>query len=498
MRRFPFFLLAAMLAALPLLAGCGGDADAEDDHGHEHGGTAVTVWTDSTELFFEYPVLVAGRPSAPWAVHVTRLHDFSPMTEGTLRLRFERREGGAFVTEPLPPARPGIFTPTPVVPEPGLYRLVVEVEGPQLRDRIVAGAVRVVRDSSEAPHPPDPVGEISFLKEQQWPIDFGVEPAAVRAVERSIEARGEVIPAAGAEAVVTAPVDGVVVASRPPGVGQAVRAGQRLAAVRLPGASGGGASAADLVAVRARIERLERDVARAERLFAVEAIPEVRLTEARSDLEATRAQLAALRGGGSVADAVPITAPISGVVAERMLSSGARVVAGEPLYRIVNPGDLRLRLEIPARYAAEGLAAETAVFTVEGGSRPYRASGRVGAAPAIDPETRTLPVHLAVPGHDGTLRAGMRADALVFLGGTESGVTIPVAAVQEEDGQPVAYVQLGGESFTRRPLTLGPSDGRHVVVLAGVEAGEMVVTEGAYAVHLASLNTSEIGHGHAH
>ena len=42
------------------------------------------------------------------------------------------------------------------------------------------------------------------------------------------------------------------------------------------------------------------------------------------------------------------------------------------------------------------------------------------------------------------------------------------------------------------------SDGAYVLVLSGVEAGEMVVTEGAYAVHLASLNTSEIGHGHTH
>lgn len=504
MRRFPSLFFATLLAALPLLAlpllaGCNGDAEAEDDHGHEHGGTAVTVWTDASELFFEYPVLVAGQPSDPWAVHVTRLSDFSPMTEGTLRLRFERREGGAFVTEPLPPARPGIFTPTPTIPEPGIYRLVVEVDGPQLTDRIVAGAVQVFVSEDEAPHPPDPVGgEITFLKEQQWPIDFRVAEAAVREVEHSIEARGEVIPATGAEATVTAPVDGIVRASRPPGEGQAVRAGQTLAAIQLPGAGGGGATAADLVSVRARIERLEREAARAERLYAVEAIPETRLTEARHDLEVAREELAALRGGGAAGDAVPVTAPISGVVSERMLSPGARVVAGEPLYRIVDPRDLRLRLEIPARYAAEGLRAETAVFTVEGGDRRFRAEGRVGAAPTVDPATRTLPVHLAVVGNDGTLRAGMRADALVFLGGTERGTTIPVAAVQEEDGEPVAYVQTGGESFARRPLRLGPSDGEVVIVESGIADGEMVVIEGAYAVHLASLNTSEIGHGHAH
>jgi membrane fusion protein, heavy metal efflux system len=498
MRHLPLLLVAA-LASLLVLGGCGGRGATEDDHGHEHGGTAVTVWTDSTELFFEYPALVAGQPSGPWAVHVTRLTDFSPVTEGALRLRFERRGGGAYGTEAEAPARPGVYTPTPTIPEPGIYRLVVEVDGPQLTDRIVAGAVQVFTSENEAPHPPDPPpGQITFLKEQQWPIAFRVAEAYVREVERSIEARGEVIPAAGAEAVVTAPVDGVVRASRPPGEGEAVRAGQTLAAIQLPGAGGGGATAGDLVAVRARIEHLEREVARAERLYAVEAIPEVRLIEARHDLEVAREALAALRGAGAAGDAVPVTAPISGVVAERTLSPGARVAAGQPLYRIVNPGALRLRLEIPARYAAEGLRAETAVFTVEGGDRAYRASGRVGTAPSIDRATRTLPVHLAVASSDGTLRAGMLADALVFLGGAERGTAVPVAAVQEEDGAPVAYVQTGGESFERRPLRLGPSDGAYVLVLSGVAAGERVVTEGAYAVHLASLNTSEIGHGHTH
>jgi RND family efflux transporter MFP subunit len=493
MRRL-LFLPLALLAA----SGCGGDAEpAADDHGHEHGGTAVTVWSDSTELFFEHPVLIAGQPSGPWAVHVTRLSDFSPVTSGALRLRFERREGGAYVTEAEAPARPGIYTPQTTVPEAGVYRLVVEVDGPGLRDRLVAGAVQVVADSSEAPHPPDPVGEIAFLKEQQWPIDFMTAEAGVREVERSVEVRGRVTPASGAEATVTAPVRGVVRGSGP-GEGQAVRAGQTLAAIQLPGAPDGGASAAGLVSLRSRIEELEREAARAERLVAVEAVPQIRLTEARHALSTARAELAAMRGGGSARDAEPVRAPISGVVAERMLSPGARVFAGDPLYRIVNPGNLWLRLEVPARFASEGLGADAAVFTVEGGDRPYRASGRVGAAPAIDPETRTLPVHLAVASNDGTLRAGMLADARVFFGGAERATTIPQAAVQLEDGQPVAYVQTGGESFTRRPLSLGTSDGEFVVVYSGVEPGERVVTDGAYAVHLASLGAQEIGHGHAH
>ncbi len=57
------------------LTGCGrGVAPADEEH--EHGGIAVTVRTDQTELFFEYRPMVAGAPGESWAIHVTRLSDF--------------------------------------------------------------------------------------------------------------------------------------------------------------------------------------------------------------------------------------------------------------------------------------------------------------------------------------------------------------------------------------------------------------------------------------
>ena len=71
--------------------------------------------------------------------------------------------------------------------------------------------------------------------------------------------------------------------------------------------------------------------------------------------------------------------------------------------------------------------------------------------------------------------------------------------MREEDGLSVAYVQIGGEAFERRALTLGPGDGEWTIVESGVRNGERVVTVGAYQVKLASLNTSAISdHGHPH
>ena len=63
----------------------------------------------------------------------------------------------------------------------------------------------------------------------------------------------------------------------------------------------------------------------------------------------------------------------------------------------------------------------------------------------------------------------------------------------------MAYVHTAGESFERRILALGPSDGEWVIVRSGVAGGERAVTIGAYQVRLASLNTGVIAdHGHPH
>jgi membrane fusion protein, heavy metal efflux system len=59
-------------------------------------------------------------------------------------------------------------------------------------------------------------------------------------------------------------------------------------------------------------------------------------------------------------------------------------------------------------------------------------------------------------------------------------------------------VQIGGESFARRPVELDIRDGEWVEVRSGVQAGERVVSRGAYLLRLAAVGGDEIGHGHTH
>src|SRR6185436_20251298 len=69
----------------------------------------VTHWTDRTELYMEYPPLVAGH-TALFAVHLTTLADFKPVTAGQAKVEFTPEAGGAPTALVGPkPSRPGAF-----------------------------------------------------------------------------------------------------------------------------------------------------------------------------------------------------------------------------------------------------------------------------------------------------------------------------------------------------------------------------------------------------
>lgn len=489
--------IRSLVLVLAVLAGCSrGGTTAQQDHTHAR--IAVTIWTDKVEVFFEYPPMIAGAAGAPWAIHLTRLSDFKPVTEGSLTLRFRGQAGQGFMVKSEAPVPPGIFVPAPRLPEPGVYRVIIDVDGPQLTDRIDVGQITVYATEAEVPHEDQAAtsSAISFLKEQQWPLDFGVARVERRAVARALAVNGTIHPAAGQMAEVAAPVSGLLLAEanlRAPAAGDAVHRGQTLA-VLAPTASDQSYAEA-----KARVERLQRAVDRLQRLFDAEAIPEQRLIEARHDLEVADAAFQAMGGSMEGGYNYLVRAPITGVVNARPMAPGARVEAGDRLFTIVNPSVVWLRLNLPARDAAQANAITAVAFTVEGDDQTFETRRVVSVGSVLDPDTRTLPVTLAVDNDDRRLKIGLFAEGQAFVGGEMEDLALPNDAIQHEDGQPVAYVQTEGESFERRPLALGATDGRFTLVERGVEAGEYVVTKGAYQVYLASLSTSEISdHGHPH
>jgi len=117
---------------------------------------------------------------------------------------------------------------------------------------------------------------------------------------------------------------------------------------------------------------------------------------------------------------------------------------------------------------------------------------------SVDPKTRPLPLVYEVPNPEGRLRIGISLYVYVETARAEETLVVPTSALVEEDARTVAFVQLGGETFDKRDLTLGIRDGPFVQVLSGLSEGERVVTKGAYAVRLSSVSTTIPAHRHSH
>ena len=181
------------------------------------------------------------------------------------------------------------------------------------------------------------------------------------------------------------------------------------------------------------------------------------------------------------------------------LGTPARLAPGDPIARITDLTRLWLDVHIPEADVPQVTASAGVAFTVAGTDEPVEvgAGARV-ALGTVDATTRTASLWVAISNPARTLRPGMSARAQVFTGPRREALALPTTALVEEEGRFVAYVQVGGETFARRALELGARDGLWVEVRSGVQAGDRVVTEGAYALRLASTSTNVPAHGHVH
>jgi membrane fusion protein, heavy metal efflux system len=243
-------------------------------------------------------------------------------------------------------------------------------------------------------------------------------------------------------------------------------------------------------------------VARLSGLYRQEAVPLRRLQDAQSALRTAEAEVAAagrrrgaLAGGGG---GVPLVAPISGMIVSSTLVRGSAVQAGTELLRIGNPGQLWLVARVPEALAAK-VGTPTGLDLVRDGKPESLLVGPqlrlVQRGSFVDPRTRMMEVIFA--GGAG-LRPGTRLAGRLRTGIAAEMLSVPASAVIDEGGQTIVYVQVAGETFERRIVTIGARSGDRVGISGDIKAGERVVTVGAAAVRAAAATPDAFGHGHAH
>jgi membrane fusion protein, heavy metal efflux system len=546
-RRIVYIWAWIIFCAL-LVAACGrlGTSQEGAEAEEEEKTAQVTVWSDRFEIFLEHQLIVVNTPTK-FITHVTDLTTLEPRREGPLM--FILRRGSEEPTthiEPTP-ARDGIYIPEITFPKSGEWIISLRIPSARQEHVVELPSLTVFATREEmarAPTPAAPEG-ISFLKEQPWKLLTKTEPVPRRQVIERMRLAGVVSVRPGHRAAVTPPIAGHLMP--PPGasllsLGAHVKAGQVLAMVQ-PHLAGSDlvtflssqqqlqALDAELTvkaaaALRARVafNQAEQVLRRMRALREQNAKSARELEEAEFDQRKAEADLSAAealrktyeRAKKQLADrprsvdlshgmpAVELKAPIAGVIIGVSATVGEHVHSDASVFTILNPEGVLIEAQIPeadlsrlgssrgGTYETSDAPGTLAPILGNGGGR------LVYLGTTVDPKTRTVPLVYEVPNPDGRLRIGMALNVYVETAHVEEALVVPVSALVDEDGRAIAFVQVAGETFEKRDLTLGIRDGEFVQVLSGVAEGEHVVTKGAYAIRLASVSGTIPAHGHAH
>lgn len=518
------FVLPLVLACTCLMAQTH-DHPEHDDHDHGHAGhddhdhddaahaVQVTLWQAGYEFFVEYEPPTAGQ-TVDFVVHLTQLQGWQPRTQGAVQFKQIPARGPAKLTTADAPLRDGIYVVPLKFPIAGDWRVAVSFS--DASDALVQAEipVSVVDDPHAVPHVEEASDTITFLKEQQWRMDFESLPVAQRAMHRTLAGNGEIVAKTTQHVRIAAPLSGRLQWPKDTALtlGAKVVAGQVLAyiAPTLAQADDPAGLAAALEQAQLEHTFAQAEHARLQRLFAKEIVAGNRVRAAAmavaqtaSTLKAAQQRIAQTQAGTSQDQhRLAIRATLDGTITAIGAAPGTQVASGDALFEIVDLSAVWLKVHVPAAQLLGLAQPEDAVFSLEGSAPSFQVSALGGSLVAVgesvDPQTRMVAVIYELPNPQAAFKLGMFAQASLLVGVGTSSLAVPRSALLEEKGQAQVFVHLGGESFKPQLVKLGISEGDWVQITAGLQASDRVVSKGAYQVKLAGKTDAVADHGHAH
>ena len=235
------------------------------------------------------------------------------------------------------------------------------------------------------------------------------------------------------------------------------------------------------------------------------AAAEAEAQTAQAEVGHIRASLAALgadeRVKGHSISSLALRAQISGTITERHVNAGAGVQAGAPLFSIADLSTIWVIANVP----------ESQINTLRIGTPAEVHSSALGHSiakgrityidPLLNEETRTGRVRLEVVNPNQQLKIGTFVEVNFESGAaqaeTATELVVPDEAVQTVENKTIVFVPANKPAhFEAREIQVGgQADGMRKVI-AGLTAGERIVTKGSFVLKTQMLKGEMGEHGH--
>lgn len=245
----------------------------------------------------------------------------------------------------------------------------------------------------------------------------------------------------------------------------------------------------------------DKNYSRAQDLYQHDAIAERDLEQAESDRNQAQADLNAADQGMKIlgiknpdglakissSAQIPVLAPISGEVVERLVSPGQVVQAGQTQAFTIS--DLSTVWVLANVYQADfAFVRNGDDVVVQTDAYPDSFHGRISyVSPALDPNTRTLQARIIVDNPGEKLKKDMYCTVTVTAGSLSNIMAVPNSSILHDDNnQPFVYVATSANQFGRRDVELGESQNNQTQILKGISIGEKIVGDGSLFLQFAN------------
>lgn len=487
-----------------ILSGCSHD-HSENEVIEEEGlePLVFTLYTEKTELFVEFEPMIVGN-ECKFAAHFTELGTlFKPFTEGKIILTVEVNGKSVSVTSTEPQV-PGIFRLRLTPETAGNAKITFDINTINFSDKIVIDNVTIYPDmeTAEAEYKTEEGSgsEINYLKEQAWKVEFANEPVIRKSFNDIIKTSGQILSAPGDEMIVTANAGGIIQFIQKNNMtGAAVSQGSELFVI-----SGGDLAQENIDAgyreARSNYERAKADFERAKELVADKIISEKEYLKYLNEYENAGTVFDFISKNYSI-DGQSVSSPMSGFIKNVLVTDGQYVTPGTQLARISKNKNLVLQVNVSQKYFERLSTISSANFKFSGNDETYNTenlNGRIiSYGKSLSENSPFIPVIFEFD-NIGNMIPGSVAEVFLKSHSIPDALVIPESALIEELGKFYVYIQTGGESFEKREVNLGGSDGINVLVKDGISEGERVVTKGAYQIKLSTATGTLPEHGHEH
>ncbi len=176
------------------------------------------------------------------------------------------------------------------------------------------------------------------------------------------------------------------------------------------------------------------------------------------------------------------TAPRDGIVLERNVVDGQRVMPGDVLFRIADHSVVWAMVDVAERdLAMVAQGQKVTLKTSAYGAREF--PGTVALVyPRLDPATRSVRVRIELKNEDLALRPDMYVEALIDTGTGKPVVAVPESAVINSGSRQIVIVDRGDGRFSPRVVKIGRHGLGYVEIKDGVADGESVVTSANFLI----------------